>query len=481
MINSNPETVSTDYDTSDKLYFEALTLEDVLNIYELEKPKGVIVQLGGQTPINLCKDLAGAGVRILGTSGESIDITEDRDRFREFAVKAGVEIPPSISVMDGPGARKAVEAIGYPVILRPSYVLGGRAMEIVYDDESLDRYLKEAVTVSEKRPVLVEKFLEDAIEADVDLIGDGSTYVIGAVMEHIEEAGVHSGDSAMVIPTFSMLDVVVEELKDISRKIARKLKIVGLANIQYAIMKGRVYCLEVNPRASRTVPFVSKSIGKPLANFATRVMLKDSLPRIGYTKEIIPKTFSVKESVFTFVRLKGTDIILSPEMRSTGEVMGIDRELAVAFYKSQLASYNRIPETGKVFISVKDDDKPKIVDIAKGFADIGYEIVATEGTAGELRASGLDVEVVRKMEEGEPNIMDLIKQGGVAIMINTPTGKGPMMAEARMRSFASSLNIICVTNIKAARATLSAVRMFKLKGMDVCALQDYHKEFVRAA
>lgn len=474
MVNSNPETVSTDYDTSDKLFFEPLTFEDVMNIHDREKPIGAIVQLGGQTPLNLAKKLEAAGVKILGTTADAIDTAEDRDKFKKMLEKIGLKQPANGIAHNLDQACEIAQKIGYPVVIRPSYVLGGRAMEIVYDETFLRKYMTHAVEASEKQPVLIDKYLEDAVEVDVDLIGDGKTFVVGAVMEHVEEAGIHSGDSASVIPPFSIPADLVQEIKSRTRQIAKELNIVGLMNVQYAIFKNEIYCLEVNPRASRTAPFVSKTIGVPLAKLAAKVMTGKKLVELGFTEEVQVPYVAVKESVFPFVKFPGVDIILSPEMKSTGEVMGIDDDFASAFYKSQDGASCHLPDKGKVFISVKKGDKEKILDIAKQFAEMGYPIVSTRGTAEFLAANGIVAETVLKIKEGSPNVADLIRNNEVKLVVNTPSGKGPVLDEAKIRSLAVSFNIPCITTINAARAAVKGLQAVKTKGLEVRAIQDYH-------
>lgn len=474
MVNSNPETVSTDYDTSDKLFFEPLTLEDVLNIADRAQPVGVIVQLGGQTPLNLSRGLESAGLKILGTSTESIDCAEDRKKFRDLLNKIGLKQPASETVFAADEAYAVARQVGYPVLIRPSYVLGGRAMEIVYDEAQLKRYIRQAVEASEKNPVLIDKFLENAVEVDVDLIGDGKDFVVGGILEHIEEAGVHSGDAAMSLPPFSLSEILVQELIQKTKQLATELQIIGLMNVQYAIKNGEIYCLEVNPRASRTVPFVSKAIGRPLAKWAAQVMLGRKLTEFGFTKEIVPGYFSIKESVFPFVKFTGVDIILSPEMKSTGEVMGIDEDFGIAYYKSQQASYSEVPSSGSVFLSVKDADKSKLIRVAKGLKNLGYHIISTKGTAAELEKNGIQTEVVKKIAEGSPNVTHKIRAKEIAFIINTPTGKGPMLDEAKIRSLAVSFGIPCITTINAAQAMISAISSFRKKGISVRPIQDYH-------
>ncbi len=484
MVNSNPETVSTDYDTSDKLYFEPLTLEDVLNIADREKPMGVIVQLGGQTPLNLADELEKAGLKILGTSTASIDFAEDRKKFKELLDRLQIKQPNSETVFTPEEAYQSAKRIGYPVLIRPSYVLGGRAMEIVYDESQLRKYIKFAVEASGRNPVLIDKFLEDAIEVDVDLIGDGEHFVVGGVLEHIEEAGVHSGDAAMSIPPFSLSKDLISELTDKTKQLARALNIIGLMNVQYAIQKGQVFCLEVNPRASRTVPFISKAIGVPLAKMAAQIMVKKNLKDLKFTTEIVPKYYSIKESVFPFVKFPGVDIILSPEMKSTGEVMGIDHDFGLAFYKSQQGAYSEIPSSGKVFLSVKDSDKQKVIRVAEGLVKLGYQLICTKGTAAHLEKHGIQAEVINKLIEGNPHIGDKIRTKEIALIINTPTGKGPMVDEAKIRSLAVSFRIPCITTLNSAQALILAIESFRKKGISVKALQDYqncrHPEARRA-
>ncbi len=479
MVNSNPETVSTDYDTSDKLYFEPLTIEDVLNIADREKPMGVIVQLGGQTPLNLANALEQAGLKILGTSTTSIDFAEDRKKFKELLDRLQIKQPNSETVFTAEEAYQSAKRIGYPVLIRPSYVLGGRAMEIVYDESQLKKYIKFAVEASDRNPVLIDKFLEDAIEVDVDLIGDGHDFVVGGILEHIEEAGVHSGDAAMSLPPFSLSKELISQLMEKTKQLARELKIIGLMNVQYAIQKGNVFCLEVNPRASRTVPFISKAIGVPLAKMAAQIMVKKSLKDLGFTAEVIPSYYSIKESVFPFVKFPGVDIILSPEMKSTGEVMGIDEDFGLAFYKSQIAAYSEIPPSGKVFLSVKNSDKEKSVRIAEGLVKLGYELVCTKGTAAFLGQHGIKTEIINKLIEGTPHVGDKICAKEIAFIINTPTGKGPMVDEAKIRSLAVSFRISCITTLNAAQALIAAVESFRKKGISVKPLQEYQKAKMR--
>ena len=475
MVNCNPETVSTDYDTSDRLYFEPLTLEDILNIIELEKPIGVIVQFGGQTPLNLAVSLRKSGVSILGTTADSIDIAEDRKRFQEMLHKLNLLQPANGTAFTFEEAKEVAKRIGYPVLVRPSYVLGGRAMEIVYEETLLERFIKEAAEVSGEHPVLIDKFLEDAIEVDVDLIGDGESFVIGGIMEHIEEAGIHSGDSAMALPTFSLSPAVLKQVRESTYKMAKELNVVGLMNVQYAIKDELVYVLEVNPRASRTVPFVSKAIGVPLAKLATKAMLGKKLKELGVTEEIIPKHVAVKESVFPFNRFPGVDIILGPEMKSTGEVMGIDEDFGRAYIKSQLAAGQRVPVKGNVFISVRDKDKRAVVFIAKKLQDMGFSIYASSGTAAALENNNIKVKVLPKIAEGRPNVLDLMKDGLIQMVINTPSGRIPREDEVKIRSHVVLYNVPYTTTISAAQATVNGIEMLIKKDLGVKSLQEYHR------
>ncbi|MBL7081097.1 MAG: carbamoyl-phosphate synthase large subunit [Candidatus Omnitrophica bacterium] len=475
MINCNPETVSTDYDTSDRLYFEPLTYEDVLNIIEIEKPLGVIVQFGGQTPLNLALPLRDAGVNILGTSPENIDIAEDRKRFKQMLHKLALQQPENDTAFTFEEAKKIAQRIGYPVLVRPSYVLGGRAMEIVYDETTLERFIEEAASVSGEHPILIDKFLEDAIEVDVDMIGDGKTFVCAGIMEHIEEAGIHSGDSAMVLPAFSLSKTTEDLIRQATYKMAEELKVAGLMNIQYAVKNGSLYVLEVNPRASRTVPFVSKAIGVPLAKLATRAILGESLKSLGFSKEIIPKYTCVKESVFPFSRFPGVDIILGPEMKSTGEVMGIDRDFSCAYIKSQLAAGQNLPQKGNVFISVCDKDKARIGFIAKKLHDLGFKIFTTSGTAHALRKNNIPVRVLPRVSEARPNVIDLIKDGKIQLAINTPSGRIPREDEVKIRSQITLYNIPYTTTIPGAQALVNGLEVFIKRDLNVTALQEYHK------
>jgi carbamoyl-phosphate synthase large subunit len=478
MVNSNPETVSTDYDTSDKLYFEPLTLEDVLNIYDQEKPEGVFVQFGGQTPLNLASGLKAAGVPILGTQPESIETAEDRQLFAAMLNKLGLRQTPNGSATSTEKAVAIAKKIGYPVLVRPSFVLGGRAMELVYNEGDLRRYMASAIEVTPDRPVLIDRFLEDAIEVDVDCISDGETTVIGAIMEHIEEAGIHSGDSACVIPTFSLSQKVLDEISAATKAMARELKVRGLMNVQFAVKGDDVYVLEVNPRASRTVPFVSKAIGVPLAKLAAKVMTGKSLRELGFTKEIVPKHFSVKEAVFPFLRYEGLDISLGPEMKSTGEVMGMDIDLGLAYAKSQMAAPPPLPKTGKVFVSVKDADKEAVIPVAREFVKLGFEIISTSGTAEALAKAKIKVTKVFKIHEGRPNVLDRIKNGDINFIINTPSGKIPREHEVVIRNAALAAKIPIMTTVRAALASANGIRSLQKRKVQVRSLQEYNSDVI---
>jgi carbamoyl-phosphate synthase large subunit len=473
MVNSNPETVSTDYDTSDQLFFEPLTAEDVLNICERVQPRGLIVQFGGQTPLNLARALEAEGAPIIGTSVDSIDIAEDRERFQELVQRLGLHQPANGTALDLQQAIHAARTIGYPVLVRPSYVLGGRAMQIVYDEAALRGFVGQAMEVSAGKPVLIDKFLESAIEVDVDCLADGRRTFIGGVMQHIEEAGVHSGDSACVIPPHSLSPDVVEEIKRQTRSLAQELKVKGLMNVQFAVTRdGVVYVLEVNPRASRTVPFVAKATNVPLARYAALIMVGRTLDELRLFNEVTPSHFSVKESVFPFNKFPGVDILLGPEMRSTGEVMGIAESFPLAFAKSQLAANTVLPLSGTVFLSVADRDKPEAVPIARGLADLGYRIISTRGTAQKLRAEGIAVVEIAKVQEGRPNLIDLMKNGQVALIINTPSGKGARTDEGKIRSAAVAHGVTCITTLAAAHAAVEACRAMRQGELTVSALQD---------
>ncbi len=476
MVNSNPETVSTDYDTSDKLYFEPLTREDVLNIVDAEKPDGVIVQLGGQTPLSLAVGLEKAGVPIIGTSPDSIDRAEDRKRFSELVEKLGLRQPENGTAVTEEEALAAARRIGYPVLVRPSYVLGGRAMEIVHDDASLAFYMRGAVWASPERPVLIDRYIEDAIEVDVDAIADGETVVIGGIMEHIEEAGVHSGDAAMVLPPRTLSAAIQEEIRRYTDLLARELRVVGLMNIQYAVKGNDLYIIEVNPRASRTVPFVSKATGIPLAKLAAKVMAGMSLKKLGFTREAVPVHVAVKESVLPFVKFPGVDITLGPEMKSTGEVMGIDTDFGRAYCKSQLGALQKVPVKGTVFISVKDRDKTALlIQTARQLSGFGFSIVSTSGTAGFLAKNGISAETIRRVSEGKPNVLDSVREGKIDLIINTASGKIPRQDEVVIRSAAVSFGVPVVTTLPGADAYVHAIRSLLAGELGVKPIQAYVK------
>ena len=474
MVNCNPETVSTDYDTSDRLYFEPLTLEDVLHIIHREKPLGVIVQFGGQTPLKLAVPLEKDGVRILGTTPDSIDRAEDRKRFKELLDKLGLLQAESGTAVSCDEAVDAANHIGYPVMVRPSYVLGGRAMEIVYDEESVRGYMTRAVKASPERPVLVDKYLEDAIEVDVDAISDGKMVVVAGIMEHIEEAGVHSGDSACSLPPFSLPKSMIEEIDRQARMLALELGVVGLMNIQFAVKEGRLYVLEVNPRASRTVPFVSKAIGVPLAKLAARVMAGKTLPELGFTKAVSIKHIAVKEAVFPFAKFPGVDTLLGPEMKSTGEVMGIDTDFGMSFAKSQMAAGNPMPVSGRVFLSVKDKDKAGLLEVARGLEKMGFSLVATRGTADYLRKQGITVESVNKVTEGRPHIVDQITDMQVDFVINTVHGAQSQKDSYSIRRTTLMKGIPYFTTISAAKAAVKGIAAIKKDLLQVKSIQEYH-------
>ena len=480
MVNSNPETVSTDYDTSDKLYFEPLTLEDVLNIYERENRHdqvlGVIVQFGGQTPLNLAKGLEENGVRIIGTSPKNIELAEDRKMFAKLLDDLGLHQAPSGTATSLEEALAITAKIGYPSLVRPSFVLGGRAMQIVYSDAELTHYMKNAVEATPDRPVLVDRFLEDATEVDVDCISDGETTVIGAIMEHIEEAGIHSGDSACVIPPFSLSVAMQDRIRDAAKKLAKALNVRGLMNMQLAVKGDDLYVIEVNPRASRTAPFVSKAIGIPLPKLAAKIMAGKTLKELGFTEEVIPKHFSVKEAVFPFSKFLGVDIILGPEMKSTGEVMGIDYDLGMAFAKSQMAAGGTLPTKGNVFISVKETDRPNVVRIAKGYADLGFTLYATSGTGGVIKDADIAVSILPKLASGQrPNVIDLMKNKDMALVINTPSGKNPREDEIKIRTASMQNRIPIMTTLRGADAALRAIKSLQGTEVQVRALQEYHQ------
>src|SRR6266571_4576078 len=482
MVNSNPETVSTDYDTSDKLYFEPLTLEDVLHIYQRENCWGAIAQFGGQTPLNLALGLQKNGVNIIGTSPQSIEIAEDRKLFAAMLRKLQIPQPPNGVATSESEALAVAKHLGYPILVRPSFVLGGRAMQIVYSDAELQHYMRFAVEASPERPVLVDRFLEDATEVDVDCIADvghfrnpnQGTIVIGGMLEHIEFAGVHSGDAAMVLPPHTLSKRVIETIREYTRAMAHELRVIGLMNVQYAVKGETVYVLEVNPRASRTVPFVSKAIGVPLAKLAAKVMAGKTLKQLAFTKEIVPKHFSVKEAVFPFNRFHGQDILLSPEMRSTGEVMGLDADLGVAYAKSQMAAGGPLPVSGSVFISVSDAHKAEVAEVGKLFAELGFELVATGGTAAVLESAGLKVRKIFKLAEGRPNALDLLKNRELQLVINTPAGQAPRADEVRIRTTAVYTGTAIMTTLSGAKAAALGIAALKKSGYGVKTLQEYH-------
>jgi carbamoyl-phosphate synthase large subunit len=474
MVNSNPETVSTDYDTSDRLYFEPLTLEDVLEIYRQEKCDGAIVQYGGQTPLNLATGLQEAGVKVIGTSPESIDLAEDREKFKQILDQLGLKQPQNETALEPEDAAEKAARIGYPILLRPSFVLGGRGMFIVYDEEELAGVVQEAFAVAPGKPVLLDKFLEEAIELDVDCISDGETTVVGGMLQHIEFAGVHSGDAAMVLPPHDLPKEMIDEVRQASHDLAKAIGVIGLMNIQFAIKDGELFLIEVNPRASRTVPFVSKTIGVPLAKLGARVMAGAKLKDLGFTEEILPKHWAIKESVFPFSRFPGSPIVLTPEMRSTGEVMGQDEDFGMAFAKTQMAAKPSLPLEGNVFLSVKDSDKPQALEIAKGLQELGFSFYSTEGTAQFFNENGIKTETVMRISEGRPNVADLIKNGKIQLVINTPLGLIPRRDENGIRSEAVLHSVPVITTLGSAFATLQGIRSLKEKKFSVKSLQAYH-------
>jgi carbamoyl-phosphate synthase large subunit len=480
MVNSNPETVSTDYDTSDKLYFEPLTLEDVLNIYEREKCWGAIAQFGGQTPLNLALGLKRNGVNILGTSPENIEVAEDRKLFAAMLDRLKIPQPPNGIATNESEAVAIAGSLGYPVLVRPSFVLGGRAMRIVYSDQELRLYMRHAVEASPERPVLVDKFLEDATEVDVDCLADAGMYeragdatvVIGGILEHVEFAGVHSGDAAMVMPPHTLSEEVIGIIRQYTDAMARELRVSGLMNVQYAVKGTTVYVLEVNPRASRTSPFVSKAVGAPLAKIAAKIMAGRSLKEQGFTKQPAQRDWAVKEAVFPFNRFPGQDILLSPEMRSTGEVMGLDPDLGVAYAKAQMAAGSQLPLSGRVFFSVANHHKQSVAAVAKLFSDLGFELVATNGTASEIEKAGLKVRRVLKVLEGRPNIVDHLKNKEIQLVVNTPSGAAPREDEVKIRTTAVMSGIPIMTTLSGARAAAMGIAALKRAGYEVRPLQD---------
>jgi carbamoyl-phosphate synthase large subunit len=477
MVNCNPETVSTDYDTSDRLYFEPLTLEDVLEVVAIEKPVGVIVQYGGQTPLKLARDLEKAGVPIIGTTPDAIDRAEDRERFQQMLQELGLKQPPNRTARTPDEALRLAQEIGYPLVVRPSYVLGGRAMEIVQEQAQLERYMREAVKVSNESPVLLDRFLNDALEVDVDALCDGEEVIIGGIMEHVEQAGVHSGDSACSLPPYSLSKKLQDELRVQTVQMAKALGVVGLMNVQFAIQGETVYVLEVNPRASRTVPFVSKACGLQLAKIGARCMTGRKLKEQGVTKEIVPPYFSVKEAVFPFIKFPGVDTILGPEMKSTGEVMGIGNTFAEAFVKSQLGSGDVLPKGGKAFISVRREDRERVVEIAQALANLGFELLATRGTASALAEAGLTVTPVNKVAEGRPHVVDMIKNNEISFIVNVTEDKRAVQDSYAIRRNALQQKVTYYTTLAGAKA--ACMGMGHMQELEVKSLQELHKALTK--
>ena len=473
MVNCNPETVSTDYDTSDRLFFEPVTLEDVLSIVHLEKPKGVIVQFGGQTPLKLARDLEAAGVPIIGTSPEAIDRAEDRERFQQMVTRLGLKQPANATVRSLEEGLLHSEKIGFPLVVRPSYVLGGRAMEIVSNQDELKRYLRDAVIASDDSPVLLDHFLDSAIEVDIDAVSDGEHVVIGAIMEHIEQAGVHSGDSACSLPPYSLPKSTQDKIRDQVIRMAQELNVIGLMNVQMAVQGDDVFVIEVNPRASRTVPFVSKCIGMSLAKVAARCMAGSSLVEQGFTKEIIPPYFSVKESVFPFAKFPGVDPILGPEMKSTGEVMGTGDSFDEAFAKAHSAAGDRLPEIGRAFISVRDADKERVLILARSLVDMGFDLVATGGTREYLNCNDVSCQHVNKVMEGRPNIVDMIKNNAISFIVNTTEGRQAIMDSSTIRRSALNRKVCYTTTLAGGESIVRALKFGDER--EVRRLQDLHR------
>jgi carbamoyl-phosphate synthase large subunit len=476
MVNCNPETVSTDYDTSDRLYFEPLTFEDVLEIVHVEKPEGVIVQFGGQTPLKLAVALEKAGVPIIGTTPDAIDRAEDRERFQELLYKLGLKQPANGIARSVPESEKIAERVGYPVVVRPSYVLGGRAMEIVHDLQQLRDYMQYAVEASPDHPILVDKFLSQAIEVDVDALCDREQVVIGGIMQHIEEAGIHSGDSACVLPPYSLDKSIVDEIRRQTVALAIELGVCGLMNIQFAVKDDEIFLLEVNPRASRTSPFVSKATGRPLAKIAARIMAGKTLAELGVLEEIIPEHISIKESVFPFTKFPGVDSLLGPEMKSTGEVMGIDFEFGKAFAKAQLGANVRLPTSGQVFVSVKEEDKTAIVEPVLKLRDAGFEIVATSGTAAFLRAYGVQAIPINKVKEGRPHCVDAIKNNQITLVFNTTFGTQSIIDSFSIRRSALMHNVAYFTTVAGIQAAADGILAMKRESLDVTPIQEYYPQ-----
>ncbi len=472
MVNCNPETVSTDYDISDRLYFEPITAEDVLAITDIEKPDGVIVQYGGQTPLKLAEELERNGVPILGTSPDSIDLAEDRGRFQDFVNRLNLKQPPNGLATNLDEALKVSEDVGFPLVVRPSYVLGGRAMEIVYQKSDLEDYLIDAVQASEKSPVLLDGFLNQAVELDIEAVCDGKDVVIGGILQHIEQAGIHSGDSACSLPPYSLDDDLIKEISDLVKNIALEIKAIGLINVQLAILDNEIYILEVNPRASRTIPFVSKCIGKSLAKIGAKCMTGITLEQQGFLKPIIPDYFSVKEAVLPFARFLGVDPILGPEMKSTGEVMGVGQNFSEAYAKAQLSAGERIPVEGSVFLSVRDSDRNVVGQLAKEFHDLGFKLIATKGTARVIKEKNIPVDIVKKVAEGRPHIVDLMKNKEVNLIVNTTEGRQSILDSASIRRTALEEKIYCTTTIEGGRAVCSVIRNKDSWGVE--RLQDLH-------